>query len=54
MSKRPSTDPQDGLANKRSKQSSEDTTAYDFSTQESMEDSFVGFQDNDIKKVSWF
>jgi hypothetical protein len=52
MSKRPSTDAQDGLANKRSKQSNEDTNAYDFSTQESVDESFVGFQENEIKKVS--
>ena len=52
MSKRPSTDPQDGSITKRARQSNDDScNTYDFSTQESMDESFVGFQDNEIKKV---
>jgi len=51
MSKRPSTDATDGSINKRAKQSEDSSKTFDYSTQESVDESFVGFQDNEIKKV---
>ena len=51
MSKRPSTDPQEGLVKKKVKQSFEDASAYAFSTQDSIDEPFSGFQENDINQV---
>ena len=54
MSKRPSTDNHEGLANKKAKPSSEDSSAFDYLTQDSNDESFVGFQENEINKVKYF
>ena len=51
MSKRPSTDSQDGLAKKKVKQSFENSSIYDYSSQDSLEEPLFGFQEKEINQV---
>ena len=51
MSKRPSSDNHEGLSSKRSKQSNEESDIFDYTTQDPNEESFIGFQENEVNKV---